>query len=225
MSIFTLKGSLIQCSLALAAGLAIAGSASAVAATTGTSPQAVPVPVVAHQPALPADLPQFSVSLPGIPPGSTFSSANLLDGFGCSGGDMSPAISWHGAPAGTKSYLITLFDEDAPTSSGFWHWVVWNIPATTTSLPAGAGTAGQSGLPAGAVSGSTDFGQVLPAGYEGPCPTAGDQAHNYVFSVIALNVSDVTALGIPTNLPPAALMVVIRDHAIGVGYRVVPLKL
>lgn len=191
-------------------------------ASTGAHPDAISV--VAHRPALPATTPQFSVSLPGIPPGSTFSNANLLNGFGCSGGDLSPAIAWHGAPAATKSYLITLFDEDAPTSSGFWHWVVWNIPAATHSLPEGAGTPGHPGLPPGTVSGITDFGTVLPSGYEGPCPPPGDQAHLYVFSVIALSISDVSALGVPANLPPAALMTIIRDYAIAVGYSAVPLK-
>ncbi|MFD0524127.1 YbhB/YbcL family Raf kinase inhibitor-like protein [Paractinoplanes durhamensis] len=99
--------------------------------------------------------------------------------WGCDDAGLSPQLSWSGAPAGTKSFAVTLFDPDAPTGSGFWHWVAWDIPAGTTSLPTGAV------LPAGSVSGPNDGGGV---GYTGPCPPTGDITHHYVFTVVALSL-------------------------------------
>jgi Raf kinase inhibitor-like YbhB/YbcL family protein len=103
-------------------------------------------------------------------------------GFGCSGGNRSPALSWSGAPDGTRSFAVTMFDPDAPTGSGFWHWVVVNIPAAVTALAAGAGNPGGP-LPAGALQVRTDFGKP---GYGGPCPPAGDHPHRYLFTVSAV---------------------------------------
>jgi Raf kinase inhibitor-like YbhB/YbcL family protein len=111
--------------------------------------------------------------------------AHVFAGFGCSGGNVSPSLSWSNAPAGTKSFALTMYDPDAPTGSGWWHWVVYNMPATTTSLAAGVGTAQGNGLPAGAIQGRTDFGST---GYGGPCPPAGDRPHRYVFTIFALTV-------------------------------------
>ena len=111
-------------------------------------------------------------------------------GFGCAGGNKSPHLKWSGAPAGTGSFAVTLYDPDAPTGSGFWHWLVVNIPADVTELAEGAGSRGGS-LPAGALQTRTDFGAP---GYGGPCPPAGDHPHRYLFTVFAvktegLNVS------------------------------------
>ena len=171
--------------------------------------------IVARRPALSDDLPKFTLTLPTIPVGSTFGPQNMLNGFGCTGGNLSPAMSWSGAPAGTKSYVLTLFDVDAPTGSGFWHWVVWNIPATITSLPEGAGTVGAPTLPQGGAQGPTDFSWV---GYGGPCPPVGDKAHRYYLSVVALDVADIQ---VPPNLPAAAVNVVMREHALAVAVRAV----
>ncbi|MCG3186578.1 MAG: hypothetical protein IOMNBAOH_01135 [Rhodocyclaceae bacterium] len=105
-------------------------------------------------------------------------------GFGCAGGNRSPHLRWEGAPAGTKSFAVTCFDPDAPTGSGFWHWVVANIPATVTELPLDAGNPASGKMPAGALEVRTDFGKP---GYGGPCPPQGDHPHRYVFTVFAVS--------------------------------------
>ena len=112
--------------------------------------------------------------------------------FGCEGQNLSPSLSWSGAPAGTKSFALTVYDPDAPTGSGWWHWIVVDLPATTTSLPEGAGTTDGSKLPQGAVQVRTDFGAP---GYGGPCPPPGDHPHRYLFRIYALDLDklDVTA--------------------------------
>lgn len=111
---------------------------------------------------------------------------HVFNGMGYQGDNLSPHIAWEDAPEGTKSFVITCFDPDAPTGSGWWHWVVANIPAETTSLPQGAGS-GKAALPAGALQTRTDFGQ---AGYGGAAPPAGE-THRYIFSVHALDVDNI----------------------------------
>lgn len=131
----------------------------------------------------------FTLRSPTIKPGSTLTDAQVFKGFGCEGKNVSPALTWSGAPSGTKSYAITVYDPDAPTGSGWWHWVVYNIPAATTELAEGAGAAGGKGaLPAGAVQGRTDFGS---AGFGGACPPPGDKPHRYVFTVHALKADKI----------------------------------
>ena len=105
-------------------------------------------------------------------------------GFGCAGGNLSPQLSWSGAPEDTKSFALTCFDPDAPTGSGFWHWVVVNVPANVASLALGAGSADGS-MPAGALQTRTDFGAP---GYGGPCPPEGDHPHRYLFTLHAVGL-------------------------------------
>lgn len=128
---------------------------------------------------------KFTVSSPDVKSGSPMAVAQVFNSFGCTGQNISPALTWSGEPAGTKSFAVTMYDPDAPTGSGWWHWTVFNIPASIHSLPAGAGGEGAAGLPAGAVEGRTDFGF---SHYGGPCPPAGDHAHHYEITVYALKV-------------------------------------
>lgn len=124
----------------------------------------------------------FKLESPALKPNGVIPESAFANFFGCSGSNASPELRWSGAPAATKSFAVMVHDEDAPTGSGFWHWVVVNIPADVTSLPAGASG---SGLPAGALETRTDFGKP---GYGGPCPPEGDHPHRYLFTVHAVSV-------------------------------------
>ncbi len=152
------------------------------------APPAAPAPAKggsASAPAAtsPAKAPSFRLTSTDVKNG-TFADAQILNTFGCTGGNVSPALAWTNPPEGTKSFVLTLFDPDAPTGSGFWHWVVINIPATAKGLPNGASKTAAK-LPAGALETRTDFGTP---GYGGPCPPAGDKPHRYVFTLHALKV-------------------------------------
>jgi hypothetical protein len=125
-----------------------------------------------------------------IKEGDTIANEQVFKGFGCTGGDLSPALSWSGAPAAAKSLAVTIYDPDAPTGSGFWHWVVFNIPANTTSLPKGAGDVKKKLMPKGAIQSRTDFGSD---GYGGPCPPPGDKPHHYQITVYAVAVDQASA--------------------------------
>lgn len=130
----------------------------------------------------------FAVSSDDLSAGAAIKAPQVYAGYGCSGGNVSPQLAWHGAPAGTRSYAITLFDPDA-AGDGWWHWLVTDIPATITRLTAGAGGASAS-LPHGARAWPTDFGTLA---YGGPCPPPDDDAHHYELSVYALDVARLPA--------------------------------
>ena len=127
----------------------------------------------------------MTLASPDIKDGGTIANQQVFKGFGCTGDNISPALSWSGAPANTKSFAVSIYDPDAPTGSGWWHWVVYNIPAGTTSLPKDAGDPSKGLMPKGAVQSRTDFGT---AGYGGPCPPPGDKPHHYRITVFALDV-------------------------------------
>lgn len=125
----------------------------------------------------------FSVSSPQLKSGGRLALEQVFNSFGCTGQNVSPALNWTNPPTGTQSYAITVYDPDAPTGSGWWHWVVFNIPASATGVPKNAGDLNAKLLPAGSVQSRTDFGTP---GYGGGCPPAGDKPHRYFFTVHAL---------------------------------------
>ena len=125
----------------------------------------------------------FTVNSPEMHADGKISLEQVFNSFGCTGGNVSPALVWRGAPAGTKSLAVTMYDPDAPTGSGWWHWVVFNIPATATGLEKNAGSMEAKLLPAGSIQSRTDYGKP---GYGGPCPPVGDKPHRYQFTVYAL---------------------------------------
>lgn len=124
----------------------------------------------------------LKVSSKSLKEGGNITNEQVFNGFGCSGENVSPDLEWSGAPKDTKYFAVTMYDPDAPTGSGWWHWVVFNIPANVTSLAAKAGNE-KGPLPAGAIQSRTDFGKP---GYGGPCPPQGHKPHQYIFRVIAL---------------------------------------
>lgn len=139
----------------------------------------------------------FTLTSPQLTQGALIGSEQVFNGFGCEGGNVSPALYWKGAPADAKSFAVTVYDPDAPTGSGWWHWVIFNIPADTNSLSKGAGDPTAGLAPAGSVQSRTDFGKP---GYGGPCPPVGDKPHRYQFTVYALKVDK---LPLDENAPAA----------------------
>ena len=138
----------------------------------------------------------FELTSPDVSAAAPIAMKHVFNGFGCTGGNVSPALNWKNAPAGTKSFAVMVHDQDAPTGgAGFWHWVVVNLPASATGLPAGVGDGknGTIALPAGALQINTDFGQP---GWGGPCPPQGRAPHRYTFTVYALKVDK---LELPAN--------------------------
>ncbi|MFC7373733.1 MULTISPECIES: YbhB/YbcL family Raf kinase inhibitor-like protein [unclassified Brachybacterium] len=124
----------------------------------------------------------FTVTSNATPDGTEVAPQQLVENLG--GQNLSPDLTWSGAPEGTRSFAVTLFDPDAPTGSGFWHWIAWDIPATTTSLPLGVPREEPS-----LQQGVNDFGN---RGYDGPEPPAGPP-HRYTFTVHALPVETLGA--------------------------------
>lgn len=127
-----------------------------------------------------------------------------FNGFGCSGENISPQLSWENAPKGTKSFAITVYDPDAPTGSGWWHWVVFDIPSNKTTLASGFGNSDSKE----AIQSITDYGKT---GFGGACPPVGDKAHRYIFTVHAL---DIETLGLDKNTNAATVGYYINSHSI-----------
>ncbi|HQX47551.1 MAG TPA: YbhB/YbcL family Raf kinase inhibitor-like protein [Steroidobacteraceae bacterium] len=153
----------------------------------------------------------FTLTSAAFAPGGMLTNEQVYDGFGCTGENVSPALAWSDAPAGTKSFALMVHDPDAPTGSGWWHWVVYNLPASAHSLPAGAGSADGKHLPAGAAQGRTDFGTI---GYGGACPPQGDKPHRYEFRLYALKVGK---LEVPAEATAALIGFMVKANALGMA--------
>lgn len=156
------------------------------------------------------EVPSFRVTSSTVTDGSPFPPAQMSGLFGVPGGqDVSPQLSWEGAPEGTQGYAVTVYDPDAPTMSGFWHWVVVDIPASVTSLPENAGLPGGPDLPVGAFQLRNDAGSQR---FIGAAPPAGHGAHRYFITVHALDVAN---LGVPADASPAFFGFNLLGHILG----------
>lgn len=144
-----------------------------------------------------------------ISEGKTLKKAQKFNQWGCSGENSSPELSWSEIPIGTKSFAVTMYDPDAPTGSGWWHWLVVNLPANTQGLPANSGVKGGANLPEGASMVNNDFGFK---GFGGACPPAGSAPHNYQITVYAL---DVAHIELPDNATAALAGYNIYQHLLG----------
>jgi Raf kinase inhibitor-like YbhB/YbcL family protein len=154
--------------------------------------------------------PKFVLSSPDPHLTAKVPEAYTANVFGCTGGNMSPPLQWSGEPAGAKSYVVTLFDPDERSGpSGWWHWIVYNLPANVHSLPKGAGAEHSTLLPPGTMQGRTDLGNDA---YHGPCPDKGQAPHRYTFTVYALSVEKVD---VPPDSSGAMILSTANEHVLG----------
>ena len=153
-------------------------------------------------------VPGFALTSADIADGVTLPTEQVAGAMGYSGGNLSPQLTWHGFPDATQGFALTVHDPDAPTGSGFWHWVLVNIPVTVTSLDSGAGADDGSRVPVGSFHVRNDAGTM---GYFGAAPPAGDQPHRYVHTVHAL---DVATLDVDASVAPAIIGFNLRFHTL-----------
>ena len=151
----------------------------------------------------------LTLKSPTIKSGAALPEEQVFNGFGCAGKNQSPALKWTAGPKGTKSYAITMYDPDAPTGSGWWHWVVYNIPANVTELVANAGDSTGKLLPPNAIQGRTDFGSHE---FGGACPPSGDKPHRYIFTVQALKIEKID---VPADSLAALVGFMVNANSLG----------
>ncbi len=156
-------------------------------------------------------VPSFEVTSTDVQDGEKLPLPQVSGIYGAGGEDISPQLSWSGFPDGTKSFVVTMYDPDAPTASGFWHWAVADIPADVTALPRGAGDEHGSGLPQGAFQLRND---ASLARYLGAAPPSGHGKHHYYIVVHAV---DVASLGLHKDATPAFLGFNLFSHTLGRG--------
>jgi Raf kinase inhibitor-like YbhB/YbcL family protein len=200
-------------SMALSAGVGL------FAVSTATGSQAAAGKVAPNPYAYLPRVPSFTLVSTTVKNGHRLPRAQMSGLFGVPGGkDVSPQLSWSGFPAQTKSFVVSMYDPEAPTGSGFWHWVVADIPATTVSLPAGAGAPSGKLLPAGAFQLGADAGMHR---YVGAAPPPGTGIHHYYLTVTAL---DVAKIGVGSDASAAFLGFNVSGHTIARATLVSPTR-
>jgi len=132
----------------------------------------------------------------------------VFSGFGCTGKNISPSLKWSNAPHNTKSFAVTLYDPDAPTGSGWWHWIIVNIPSNISELKKDAGNLQKGLAPKGSTQSITDYGKH---GFGGACPPVGDKPHRYIFTVYALNIAK---LEVDEKTSPAMVGFMLNQNAL-----------
>lgn len=152
----------------------------------------------------------FSLTSPAFQNDTVLSTTYEFDGMSCTGHNVSPPLHWSGAPAGTKSFALTVHDPDAKAPGGWWHWVVFNIPASADGLKTAAGSGDFSAAPAGTVEGTPSFGKP---GYGGPCPPVGSGVHHYIFTLYALDAAQLPGASKSTTGPE--LTDLLSKHLLG----------
>ena len=156
-----------------------------------------------------AEPPTFTLRSPDFGPDRPIPESHTFNAYGCTGANRSPKLEWQGAPKNTQSFAITMFDLDEHGSpSGWWHWVVYDLPATTSGLPENAGALNSRTLPAGAVQGRTDMSQDA---YHGPCPAKAEPAHRYQITIYALSVAQ---LPVPSETSGAMVSWTAHDYTL-----------
>lgn len=140
--------------------------------------------------------------------GGQATNKEVFNGFGCKGDNLSPQLSWKNVPAGTKSFAVTIYDKDAPTGSGWWHWLIFDIPASVEQLEEGAGNIQLTKAPEKSIQSITDFGKP---GYGGPCPPPGHGFHQYVITVYALKTEKT---GLTKDSNPATVGFTLNANAL-----------
>jgi len=169
-------------------------------------PDRPPIPYIYLPP-----VPGLELSSDDLEHGGRVPDTHTADSMGMDGDNVSPHLTWSDAPEGTQSFAVTCFDPDAPTGSGFWHWVLFDLPASTTELPRGAGSGDMVGLPAGAIHARNDAGGLE---YIGAAPPENHGDHRYVFAVHAVSIP---TLGLDASASPAYVGFNLTFNTIGRG--------
>jgi len=151
----------------------------------------------------------FKLASPDVPADGKLAEKQVYIGYGCNGGNQSPALQWSGVPAGAKSLALVLHDPDAPVSGGWYHWSLYDLPPATAGLPTNAGNSTGSKLPKGAKQGRTSFGGNS---FGGACPPIGHGVHRYNFTLYALKVA---TLPLAEDTPPAEAEAKIKAASLG----------
>ncbi|MBV7300325.1 YbhB/YbcL family Raf kinase inhibitor-like protein [Enterovibrio paralichthyis] len=163
-----------------------------------------------------AQVSAMNLESPQVVEGESFNKGQIFNSWGCEGDNVSPELKWDDVPEGTKSFAVTMYDPDAPTGSGWWHWVMIDIPADVRHLSLNAGEKGGEKMPKGAQMQRNDFGYI---GFGGACPPPDAPKHNYEITVYAL---DVESLGVPADGAPALAGYYILQHRIGEAQLIAP---